>query len=276
MQRYIWATSFAWCGTLIALKNNQFDRLKWYLSYFVVYISHSSCTTKLCVTVPGVIFSCLIIISRPVIIGIYVILIGFFRHAGNDLRTRCSSAIEVLQRARVGRGTGKGTGKAFTHAFIQERRRSAFPLKSAQKCPRVSSWTHRFVCLSQCHQETIPTTEKDKDALLEAGLGEKRIVIPDVNSSAEDFRGVLYEAYPKLKYAGGFLFAKCRSNSRELEILPSLCLTSPRILQDRVGNARTYILPMQRNLDVSAVCNLSSGVSLGLQDCHYLNRYIHC
>ena len=154
-------------------------------------------------------------------------LISFTIHTGNDLRARCSSAIEVLQRARV----GHGTGKAFTQAFIQERRRTALPLMKTQKCPRVSSWTHRFVCLSQCHQETIPTTESAKDALLEAGLGEKKIVIPDVNSSAEDFRSVLYEAYPKLKEAGGFLFAKCRSNSRLGD--PSLYV--PHIPLDTAG-----------------------------------------
>ena len=49
------------------------------------------------------------------------------------------------------------------------------------------------------------------------------------------------------------MFAKCRSNSRVLEPLSALCLTSPRILRDRIGSARTYILPMQRNLDLSSV-----------------------
>jgi len=60
---------------------------------------------------------------------------------------------------------------------------------------------------------------------LEAGLGEKKVVISDVDVSAQGFREELYEAFPKLKDAGGFMFAKCKSNSRCLEPLSSLCLT---------------------------------------------------
>lgn len=161
----------------------------------------------------------------------------------------------------IGLGTGAAAGKGFS--FIQNRKRSALPSKLTPKGHKVASWTHRFVCLSKCNQVTIPTTESAKDALLEAGLGEKKITIPDVNASAEEFQVVLFEAFLKLKDVGGYFFAKCRSNSRCLEPLPSVCLTSPRILQDRVGNARTYILPMQRDLDTSAVGRLASGVSLG-------------
>ncbi len=71
---------------------------------------------------------------------------------------------------------------------------------------------------------------------LEAGLGEKRITIPDIDISADEFRDILMEQFPKLKDEGGFIFAKCRSNSKVWETLPSLCVTSPRILRDRVGN----------------------------------------
>ena len=135
------------------------------------------------------------------------------------------------------------------------------PITQCKKHPRVSSWTHQFVCLSERNQTTIPTTDREKDRLLEAGLGEKKVVISDVDVSVQGFREELYEAFPKLKDAGGFMFAKCKSNSRCLEPLSSLCLTSPRTLRDRVGNARTYIIPMQRNLDLSATCELPPGVS---------------
>ena len=47
-----------------------------------------------------------------------------------------------------------------------------------------------------------------------------------------------------LKDAGGFIFAKCRSNSRQLDGLSPHYLTSPKLLRDRVGNARTYIIPI--------------------------------
>ena len=89
--------------------------------------------------------------------------------------------------------------------------------------------------------------------LLEAGLGEKKVFIPDVDASGEEFRSVLYEVYPKLKDAGGYAFGKCKANSKYVETLSSLCLMSPKVLRSRVGNARTYIIPMQRNLDLAPV-----------------------
>ena len=55
--------------------------------------------------------------------------------------------------------------------------------------------------------------------------------------------------------------AKCKSNGHFFEPLSSLCLTSPRILQDRIGNAQTYILPLQKDLDLTAVVELPIGVS---------------
>ena len=43
--------------------------------------------------------------------------------------------------------------------------------KSASKC----SWKHKFVCLAYHDQTRIPTTDTEKDDLLQAGLGEKEI-----------------------------------------------------------------------------------------------------
>ena len=78
---------------------------------------------------------------------------------------------------------------------------------------------------------------------------------------ADEFRDLLYEAYPKLKHGGGFQFFKCAPNSRRLEPLSSATLSSPSMLKSRVGNARTYIRPLQRDLDMSVVADLPEGVS---------------
>ena len=123
-----------------------------------------------------------------------------------------------------------------------------------------NSWTHKFFCLSRRDDTTIPTTDSEKNALLEAGLGERKIVFPDVDASAEEFRNILFEAFPKLQDGGGFTFCKGGINSRRLEPLSTLCLTSPAVLRDRAGNARTYIIPLQKDLDVSSVENHSCGV----------------
>lgn len=136
---------------------------------------------------------------------------------------------------------------------------------SLTKKRKKTTYTHRFVCLNQCDQESIPTTDKEKDSLLEAGLGERKITIEDIDMNGEEFRGLLFQEFPKLKDGGGFSFNKCRNNTRLLEPLSSLCLSSPRILRDRVGNARTYILPLQRDLDLSPVMELPPGVSYSIE-----------
>ena len=54
--------------------------------------------------------------------------------------------------------------------------------------------TH-FFCLSQCKQEVVPTTNREKDALLEAGLGEKKIVVPDIDMTGEEFRYLILQEF---------------------------------------------------------------------------------
>ena len=120
------------------------------------------------------------------------------------------------------------------------------------------TWTQKFVCLSHCAQDIIPTTDAEKDTLLGAGLGEKKIVVQNVDCSGEEFRE---PAFPKLKDSGGFIFAKCKCNSWFLERLSSMCLTSPRALQEETGNSKTYIIPLERDLDLTP-CHLPPGVRL--------------
>ena len=55
--------------------------------------------------------------------------------------------------------------------------------------------------------------------------------------NGEEFHDILFKEFLKLNDGGGFILAMCKSNGRYLEPLSSLCLTSPRILRDRVGNA---------------------------------------
>lgn len=156
-------------------------------------------------------------------------------------------------------------GARYSQLFLRETKRSRDSENLHRKRCRTVSWTHTFYCLSECRQSVIPCSNYERDVLLEAGLGEKRVFIPDVDASGEEFRSVLYEAFPKLKDAGGYSFGKCKANSKHIEPLSSYCLTSPKVLRSRVGNARTYIIPMQRNLSLSAVLtetDVKSNVSL--------------
>ena len=92
-------------------------------------------------------------------------------------------------------------------------------------------------------------------------MGEKKIAVPDIDITGKEFRYLILQEFPKLKDGGGFVFAKCAINSRVLELLSSFCLTSPRRLHDRVGNSRTYILPLQNDLSLKSVIEISPGVS---------------
>ena len=155
------------------------------------------------------------------------------------------------------------TGARYSQLFLHttKRRRDSDTLH--QKRYKTVGWTHSFYCLSECQQNVIPCSNYERDALLEAGLGEKRVFIPDIDASGEEFRSILYEAFPKLKDAGGYGFGKGKANSKYIEMLSSYCLTSPKILRSRVGNARTYIIPLQRSLSLSAVLtDVKSNVSL--------------
>jgi len=94
-----------------------------------------------------------------------------------------------------------------------------------------------------------------------AGLGERKVTIPNLDAGRDAFRLILHEAFPKLKDGGGFMFGKGKANSRYIEVLSPYCLTSPRILRDRVGSARTYIIPMQKDLSLSVSMNIEEEVS---------------
>jgi hypothetical protein len=48
------------------------------------------------------------------------------------------------------------------------------------------------VCLAKCDANTIPTTTREKDALLSSGLGEKKIVFDNVDCNANEFKEVLF------------------------------------------------------------------------------------
>ena len=75
----------------------------------------------------------------------------------------------------------------------------------------------------------------------------------NVDCEADEFREVLLNTFPKLSNAGGYQLCKCRHNTRVLEPLSSAALSSPRTLQGLGGNSRTYIQPLQIDLDLEKI-----------------------
>lgn len=123
------------------------------------------------------------------------------------------------------------------------------------------AWKHKFVCLPTVGEMKVPTTAIYKDDLLKAGLGEKLVEFSNIDMSPEEFREVIYEAFPKLESGGGYELCKCLPNTRKLHPLSSAAYSSPALLKERVGNARTYIRPLQRNLSMEEIFDLPEGVS---------------
>ena len=138
---------------------------------------------------------------------------------------------------------------------------SLFAKKSKKGQSSKCIWKHKFICLAYHNQSRIPTTDVDKDDLLRAGSGEKEIEFHNLDIDADEFRDLLYQHFLSLKDGGGFEFFECGANSRNLEKLSSTTLSSPAVLKSRVGSTRTYIRPLQTDLDMSAVFDLPDGVS---------------
>ena len=117
----------------------------------------------------------------------------------------------------------------------------------------IMAWKHRFVCLSAVNQPKIPTSTKHKEELKLAGLGEKLITISILDLGPEGLSEILLSSFPKLQEGGGFELCQCIPNTRTLSVLPTELLSSAILLKRRVKNSRTYIRPIQRNLDLAPV-----------------------
>ncbi len=148
-----------------------------------------------------------------------------------------------------GRQKGKGTKRV--GGVCNEMGRLFPQFKKGPKNKKRSTWTHKFVCLAKKDQHTIPTTAWEKDILITAGLGERKVTFDDVDCSADEFKQEIINAFPKLSDAGGYRLYKCMPNTRDLEPLSVTTLTSPRALQGCGGNSRTYIHPLQIDLDLT-------------------------
>ncbi len=169
--------------------------------------------------------------------------------------------MDMLKRMKAGTKAerirdGKRKAKSEVHKLFN------YPTpKRKKKSASTHQWKHKFLCLACRGQERIPTTDVEKDDLLKAGLGEKEIIFEDVNIDAEKFKDKLCDQFPQLIDAGGFQLCKCKPNTRCLEVLSSFAHSSPENLKQRIGTAKTYIRPLQKDLDLSSIFDLPDGVS---------------
>ena len=154
-------------------------------------------------------------------------------------------AIDALQRMRAGIKADRNKKRP-----IKDEISTLFRGKKAARVDKKPVWKHKFFCLSYKDQERIPTSEYDKEELFQADLGEKEVEFHALDLSDKQFKEVLLSYFPRLCRGGGYQLLKGLPNSRKLEVLPSVVYSSPAALKQRVGNSRTYIRPIQRDLDL--------------------------
>ena len=182
---------------------------------------------------------------------------------------RCDRALEALRQRRphthfsslrhqLLSTSGSGRGRSAPNLFAKKR-----------KC----AWKHKFMCLGYCGQARLPCSETERNDLFEAGLGEKEIEFESLSCSPNAFQDIIFTAFPQLRDAGGYQFLKCVPNSRNLEVLSSLVLSSPLMLKQRVGAARTYIRPLQRDLDLTKKMTVSPTNEVYTHDGKYTTMF---
>ena len=123
----------------------------------------------------------------------------------------------------------------------------------AQKKTKRHSWSTKFVCLANKNRSKVPCSVDEKEVLVNAGLGERTICIPDVECSSGEFKEILITEFPKLEEAGGFELMRCVPNTRQLEPISATVWRQPKLLKSVVANGRIYIRPIQKNLDLSSI-----------------------
>ena len=121
--------------------------------------------------------------------------------------------------------------------------------KKTRPCP----WTKQFYCLAYCDQDHVPVTDDELDELYHAGLGIKKITVPNMNTITNSrLRSIIVENFPSLSDAGGFDYLRCIPNTKRLEPFSELAQTNPHVLQERAQKGKVFIRPVQRDLVVQS------------------------
>ena len=168
--------------------------------------------------------------------------------SGSSTGTPYNRAMEAVRsiRHRIGYG--------ISSADVQsEQRRNFSPYgktSSSTGKNKVKSWTLKAVCLNDKEAKRVPCSGAEREALVQAGLGEKKICVTNVECSSEQFKSDIISSFPKLDGCGGFEFLRCIPNTKELEVIASTIAQSPKLLKSVIGNGRVFIRPIQQNLSM--------------------------
>ena len=161
-----------------------------------------------------------------------------------NLRSRYNNTMTLLRKSR-----NASIAAEHRNNFGCRRKSGGMEIGRSKRPKHSNSWTHKFVCMAYTDQDKC-CTSAEKNELMLAGLGEKKITLPDIDCSPEDFRKCITTAFPKLDASGGFEYLKCAPSTRKLEVIPFPVSNSPHRLKAWMGTANIYIRPIQRNLDL--------------------------
>ena len=115
-------------------------------------------------------------------------------------QVNCDRALEVVRnvRDRLRGNTHDEQKRNFAPYGVGKKRKmgvSTFTPASRKK--ECVSWSPRFVWLSDKDARSVPCTVASKEVLVEAGLGEKKVDILDVDCSPQEFHDQLIVVFPK-------------------------------------------------------------------------------
>ena len=170
-------------------------------------------------------------------------------HIGVNLRQRvassCSRAVNTLRSIR------ESLAHSSRNVEVHDEQKSNFAPYNRQHSKKQSkpqSWTVKVFCLSSKFARKVPVTIYERETLVASGLGEKKVVIPNIDCSWDDFKDVLCMEFPKLKSIGGFEILRCIPNTKDLEVISSTISQSPKLLKGVIANGRIFIRPIQKDL----------------------------
>ena len=113
-------------------------------------------------------------------------------------------------------------------------------------------------CIQSRDDDQVPSSASAKEALLQAGLGERSVVLPDILCTKEEFMQTMIATYPKLKDCGGFEFVRCIPNIKRLEVITPKLAHTPKLLRSIIGTGRIFIRPIRSNLSLAADTSVCS------------------
>ncbi len=153
----------------------------------------------------------------------------------------CNRALDAIRSIRERLRHSSGTVDAA--AEHQSNFAPYAKTNKGSKPSKATSWTLRMVCLSRKEALRVPCSVGEREELVEAGLGEKKVVVLDISCSAEEFKSAMISAFPKLRDCGGFELLRCIANTKNLEVISLAVSQSPQLLKSVVGAGRVFIRP---------------------------------